>query len=180
MSCWKTGTAIAALALVSCDRAQTPMNEAERLQAQEEKRLEADPCMRRQGDAWAHVGFRNCLKFKPAERMHGVWYYGFEESGFLPNATSVSLDRDVAHDPMPEFNTLLDLDRDTAVRDFKIPAMGGCTQAIAVEFVGRKSIGPEPETIGFKNGVIVVDKVLSAHLLGNVRSKMPNGNIRRC
>ena len=95
----------AALSLGSCGSAEQPMNDIERFQAEQEKRMEANPCLRREGEAWAHVGWRNCLKFKPAERMHGVWYLGFEESGFVPNVDTVPLTRDLLKGESKEFQT---------------------------------------------------------------------------
>ena len=144
----------AALSLGSCGSAEQPMNDIERFQAEQEKRMEANPCLRREGEAWAHVGWRNCLKFKPAERMHGVWYLGFEESGFVPNVDTVPVTRDLLKRESREFQTFLEVVSFQVLKQLGLPEGDGCTRAIAIEFIGRKSAGPGKETTGFDIGFV--------------------------
>jgi hypothetical protein len=139
----------------------------------------AAECYRREGDFKVHVGWRNCLDFEAPKRMHGVWYNGFEESGFVPNVNTVSLDRDVVKDRhRPEFDTFLDTG-DLDIRKFGIPPYRHCTQAIAIDFVGRRSQKRGPYYTGTDNHVVAVDKLLSARLIGEVHDRLPN-RPRRC
>lgn len=170
---------ILALLLAACAKAEPQLNEIQRAQAEFERQLEKNPCVRRNGNVWESLRYRDCLEFLPAERMHGVWFYGFEESGFIPNVDKVELTRDLMGGNNPEFEILLEIDRSQAIRDFGVPPIkNGCTQAIAVEFIGRRSAKSGPYYTGPKDDVIAVDRLLSARPLGIVSSKFPNGTLR--
>ena len=166
--------------------APTDPARAERLQAiakeraEQDQRYASDPCLRRRGNAWQQLRWRDCLKFGPRQRMQGVWYDGFEESGFVPNVRTVSLIRDLIKDANPEFDIYLDIDRVAAFRLIKMPQFHICTRAVAIEFIGRRSVEAGAYYTGDSNYVIVVDRVIRGRFFGNVQSNRPGGRDRKC
>lgn len=155
------------------------LNEIQKAQTDYEKQMEANPCFRRKGHAFEHVGWRNCLEFEPARPMRGVWYTGFEESGFISDVDSVPLVRDL-NGPSPEFDTFLEIDTKAAMKQIGAPEIERCPRAVAVEFVGRRSAKPGPYYTGGDNHVVVVDRLLSAKLLGRVRTRGLRGYDNQC
>ena len=118
-----------------------------------------------------------------AERMHGVWYVGVEESGFVPDANNVPLIRDI-EGRNPEMETFLDA-TDVA---FDVKRLTGqsdrerCTRAFRLEFIGRRSagMGLKEDEISIVKQVIVVDRLLSAMYLGKVRTRGVPGYDSEC
>lgn len=148
----------------------------ERIDAAEAARLEANPCLRRVinsfGGGWQSLRLRDCEEFLPAEVMRGVWFRGFEESGFIPNVDSVALHREMsAHSANPEFNIFLDIDDDKAYRRMGVNRCGGTTCAYAITFVGRRTRHAGAYYSGEGNHVVVVDALLSGRLLGRVTTR---------
>src|SRR6185295_10593874 len=82
----------------------------------EHVRESMNPCLNHEGDTVRSRRFRDCLELLPQERMRGIWYSGFEESGFVANATSAPPVRIISRRGNPEFDTLLELDEDAAWR----------------------------------------------------------------
>lgn len=145
--------------------------------AQEDRRYAADPCLRREGDDWTILRWRDCLKLGPAKRMRGVWYYGFEESGFIPNVRTVSLVRR-AHVRWPELATVLDVDLVQVMQARRIKLGLPCTTAISIEFVGREAVLPVGGVVQpTAKKIIAVDRVVDARLVGIVRTI---GRPKRC
>ena len=145
--------------------------------AEEDRRNAADPCLRRDGNDWILLRWRDCLKFSPPRRMQGVWYYGFEETGFVPNVRTVSLVRR-PHVKWPELDTVLDVDLAQVMKARRIKLGLPCTTAIAIDFVGRDAVMPvggvaQPRA----KRIIAVDRVVDARLVGIVRT---DGRPRRC
>lgn len=156
------------------------MNEQQRLdarlQAETRARAEADPCLWRRirfgHEEWAHFGYRNCLDLLPARVMRGVWFMGFEESGFIPDVDSVPLHRVIGgNSENPEFDIVLDIDEVEALRRM---GRSGCrgTCAYAIKFIGRRSRHPGNYYSGEGNHVVVVDALLTGRLLGRVMTRI--------
>jgi hypothetical protein len=129
-----------------------------------------DPCLKKRDGYWEHVGWRNCLQFRPAERMHGVWYTGIEESGFVQNVGSAPLVRDIEENN-PEFDTFLDMSslRAEVMQLPGQPRRDHCTRAYRVEFIGRRAVTPVSSIVG-DTQVIAADRLLSAKYLGRIRT----------
>ena len=127
-----------------------------------------------------HHRISECTGMGPTQQMHGVWYTGFEESGFVPNVGSVPLVREISvHIHNPEFDTLLEIDANAALRRIGQPSTDPCTRAVAIEFIGRRSVKPGPYYASDDGHAVVVDRLLSARLIGKVRDRV-NGRDRRC
>lgn len=145
--------------------------------AAEDRRRASDPCLRRDGDDWTLLRWRDCLKLGPATRMHGVWYYGFEESGFVPNVRTVPLSRRM-NVKWRALDTVLDVDVEQVMRVRRIKLGLPCTTAIAINFIGREAVIPaEGVVLPTAKRVIAVDRVLDARLVGIVRTV---GRPRQC
>lgn len=148
-----------------------------------EEEYSKNPCLKKRDGFWEHIGWRNCLSFHPAERMHGVWYTGVEESGFVPNADSVPLIRDI-EGRNPEFETSLDASdvRHDIIRLSGKPDRERCTRAFQLEFLGRRSktMSLKKNEISLVQQVIVVDRLFSAKYLGKVRTKGVPGYDSEC
>ncbi|HST37111.1 MAG TPA: hypothetical protein VLK25_10845 [Allosphingosinicella sp.] len=113
---------------------------------------------------------RDCIGPYPAQVMHGVWYDGFEESGFVPNVSSVPLYRVIGQDSVnPEFDTELHMEVHEARRRIRIrpDEYAPETVAIAITFVGRRT-RPYRTPYGRQYQRIVVDAVLSGRVIGPV------------
>lgn len=148
-----------------------------RERAEQDQRNASDPCLRRDGDSWEILRWRDCLKLGPATRMRGVWYYGFEESGFVPNVRTVPLSRRM-HVKWRELDTVLDVDLEQAMRVRRVKLGLPCTTAIAIDFIGREATIPaEGGVLPRAKRVIAVDRVLDARLVGIVRTI---GRPRQC
>ena len=145
--------------------------------AAEDRRNASDPCLRRDGDDWTIIRWRDCLKLGPATRMRGVWYYGFEESGFVPNVRTVPLSRRM-HVKWRELDTVLDVDLEQVMQIRRVKLGLPCTTAIAIDFIGREAVIPaEGVVLPRAKRVIAVDRVLDARLVGIVRTV---GRPRQC
>ena len=161
----------------------TPEYSPEEFRRQMEKEYSEDPCLRKRDGYWEHIGWRHCLSFLPAERMHGVWYTGFEESGFVENVDAVPLTRDI-RGSNPDFD--ISLDADTVFAEIKRktgqPARHRCIRAFRLDFVGRRSasMGLKEGQISMTKQVIVIDRLVSAKYLGLIRSKGVPGYDKQC
>ena len=148
-----------------------------------EEEYSKDPCLKKQDGTWHHIRWRNCLSFLPAERMHGVWYVGVEESGFVPDANNVPLIRDI-DGRNREIETFLDA-TDVASDVKRLtgqPDRERCTRAFRLEFIGRRSagMGLKEDEISIVKQVIVVDRLLSAMYLGKMRTRGVPGYDSEC
>ncbi|MES2119230.1 MAG: hypothetical protein V4513_01470 [Pseudomonadota bacterium] len=116
-----------------------------------------------------------CPNYGPQQRIRGIWYTGFEESGFVANATSARLSREIGEHG-PDREGYLIFEGDEAVKAgvrYK-----GCTQAIALEFIGRESFSPWEHDPKFT--VFIVDRLLSSRPLGKVRTLGLKGYDKEC
>lgn len=139
-----------------------------------------DPCQRYEvialGNA-AHLASRSvwdraCIGPYRAEVMHGVWYDGFEERGFVPNVSSVPRYRVIDERSLnPEFDRELNMDADEARRrlQYKLADHLPETVAIAITFIGRRT-APYRTPSGSLYQTILVDAVLSGRVLGPVET----------
>lgn len=111
------------------------------------------------------MDYEHCVDFLPAERMHGVWVTGFEQSSYLPNATGIpAVDDPERHRiwltfaagarPDPALRAELDMMRTTA--------------AVAIEFDGRRSrhAGAGYGHLGGADRLVIVDRIVSMRILG--------------
>jgi hypothetical protein len=132
-------------------------------------------CIQRNKRAW-----RKCAEFEAPRRMRGVWYTGFEESGFVPNVDRVPMRRDVLKDPTPEFHTTLLANDDPMLESISRRATGRA-MVVAIDFVGGRSIEVTKIPNGGKYSMVIVDRVRSARVLGEVQSclKLP-GRTEKC
>lgn len=119
--------------------------------------LSDDPCFRRVGNVWHHVGERNCVALLPRQRMRGVWIYDFEESSFIPNAGSIPRANNRVR-----FRVNLDVVPEDVARVSGTPLSTREAQAFAIDFLGRRSNSIEP----YDEYVVVVDRIISARYLG--------------
>lgn len=169
---------LAGLLLVAgCGQPSPPLNAVERelqlARATARVRRSMDPCLIDEGEVLRSRQYRDCLKLLPQERMRGVWYSGFEESGFVANATAAPAVRVIGPDSVnPEFETFLELDDAAVWRRVGAPQDHMETHAIALEFVGRRSKYPGAYYSGEGNHVVVLDRLISARLLHPVRSRI--------
>ena len=172
---------VAAMVMLGGDPPQSSQTVREMMAAYDAS-MAKDPCLRREGSAWAQLRWSQCLKFGRPQRMHGVWFWGFEESGFVPNVRRVRLVRNLFDKQgMPEFTTYLEIDLPAALRRIKVPQSHGCTQAIAIDFIGRRSVKRGAYYTGTNDAVIVVDRVIGGRFLGVVKSVGPPGwEKRKC
>jgi hypothetical protein len=145
------------------------------LQEEEPGGRAADPCERRGliGDHRYSASYRprDCLELEPARVMRGIWFTGMEESGYIPGVQTVNLHREMnPRSVNPEFETFLDIDEDEAWS-----RLGGArpegTIAVAITFVGRRA-RPEHRDDGIYDQTVVVDAVLSGHVLGRVTTRL--------
>ncbi|MBV9882588.1 MAG: hypothetical protein JO276_06225 [Sphingomonadaceae bacterium] len=152
---------------------------ASNLEAAERARIDADPCARRESwhgiESVAMRPFNECLDLLPAEVMHGVWFTGFEESGYVDGVDTVALRREIdSRSRNPEFETWLDIDDRAALSRLGLPRRSLRSRAIAIMFVGRRQrTPPQPDADGHAPlAVVVVDAVLSGRLLGYVTTRI--------
>lgn len=139
--------------------------------ATERVRRSMDPCVIQEGHQLTMRPYRDCLQLLPGARMRGVWFTGFEESGFIADVDSVPPEREIGPGANREFETFLEIDAAAALRRIGQPAMTRCTRAVAIEFIGRRSREPGPYYAGLRDHVVVVDRLLSARLLGTVATR---------
>jgi hypothetical protein len=113
------------------------------------------------------MDYEHCVDFLPAERMHGVWVTGFEQSSYVSNATAApAVDDPERHRtwltfadgrwPNPAFRAELDKMR------------SHMAVAVAIEFDGRRARGPG-NGYGHLNGaqnLVIVDRIVSIRILG--------------
>ena len=116
-----------------------------------------------------HDRLSKCVELGPLKRMKGVWFTGFEESGFIPNADSVSLVR-TADSVGAEFRTALELDASPVMKRLGLPTQDRCTRAVAIDFVGREAIERGPYYTGNNDHLVVVNRLIGARYLGRVRT----------
>jgi hypothetical protein len=120
-----------------------------------------------------------CVDLLPAETMRGVWVTGFEQSGFIPDATEVPEPNDVrAQQTWLSFADGATPDRSVwAERDRRHGFA-----AFAIEFVGRRSRGASPNGgYGHLNGaanLVVVQRILSLRVLGPPIREAPAGDVK--
>ena len=158
---------VVSLALAGCNF-QVPSNIDEQLLvptvATAEKPEDFGSCIRKNKRAW-----RKCAEFEPPHRMHGVWYTAFEESGFVPNVDRVPMRRDVLKDPTPEFNTTLLPNDDPTLERIREQETGQAL-VVAIDFVGGRSVEVTKMPNGATHSTVIVDRLRSARVLGNVTS----------
>jgi len=132
-------------------------------------RWSMDPCLIDDGAVLRSRRYRDCLPLLPQERMQGVWYSGFEESSFVPNATGAPARRIISRASVEAYmRTHVELEVppaeiDRIAGDFR--ALPG-TRAVLISFLGRRA-RPRRTADGTEAiPVIVVDRLLSARVLG--------------
>ena len=114
------------------------------------------PCYRNErtpyGDVMTFVGYEECFRFNPPERIRGVWLNRGEDEEFLPHATTSP----AGCLQSPEDSVSLASTRNE-------PLLEGDAQAYAVEFIGRRAAYQgHYGHMGMSNCVILVDQLLSA------------------
>ena len=113
-----------------------------------------------------------CLEYGLPERMHGVWYWGFEESSFLKDARTVGLTRDIRWEDRPEYEAHLTFRDNGELEKVAMPeARGGCALAVYLEFIGRRAVrdySKRGRGLSEEVEVIQVEKVLDSKFVGFV------------
>ncbi|MBC7987884.1 MAG: hypothetical protein H7X93_14625 [Sphingomonadaceae bacterium] len=113
------------------------------------------------------LNYDGCIEFLPAERMQGVWISGFERSAFAPGEMAI---------PDPDRSDLDAIWLGFASGGLPDPALRGemddlrQTAVVAITFIGRRS--REAGDYGHLGGaehVVIVDRIISARLLGPLR-----------
>jgi hypothetical protein len=111
------------------------------------------------------MDYEHCVDFLPAERMHGVWLTGFEQSSYVANATAApAIDDPERHRTWLTFAS--GAYPDPALRA-ELDKMG-TTAAVAIEFDGRRSRGPGRGYghLGGAENLVIVDRIVSMRVLG--------------
>ena len=111
----------------------------------------------------------DCLAMEPSEVMSGIWYDGFEEREFFPNATTAPARRVFSRqsaEAMSDSDFWLSRAEANRVTDDQ-PRLG--TRAVLITFVGRRT-----KPYLYPNGrrgmpVIVVDRLLTWRVLGVIQ-----------
>ena len=113
-----------------------------------------------------------CLEYGLPERMRGVWYWGFEESSFLKDATTVSLTRDIRWEDRPEYDAHLTFRDNGEFEKVHMPeGRGGCARAVYLEIIGRpamRGFSKRGRGLSEEVEVIQVEKVLDSKFVGFV------------
>lgn len=125
-------------------------------------------------------GVIDCREFGPKHVFKGVWFDGFEESGFIEGVKTVPLIRDLdgGHG---SFATNLFVPAGRINQSIRRPPIrNGCTMAIYVEFVGRKAVRRIPREIEGEEPLFKVERVLASHYLGRVSSTLGGKMERDC
>ena len=113
----------------------------------------------------------DCQEYGERRIVKGVWYNGFEESGFIEGVRTVPLTRDLEDRSDRSFDAHLDVPRGRIYRSMGSPPIrDGCTMAIYVEFLGRKAIRRIPAPIEGEEPHFKVERVLKSQYLGRVSS----------
>jgi hypothetical protein len=120
-----------------------------------------NPCFRRVGNVWHHVGEGNCVELLPPQRMRGVWIYDFEESSFIPNAVSIP-----RADNRVRFRVNLQVVPEDIARASRTQLNMRGARAFAIDIIGRRSKNSGPYYIGGDEYIVVVDRIISARYLG--------------
>lgn len=112
----------------------------------------------------------DCQEYGERRLIKGVWYNGFEESGFIEGVRTVPLTREIGASDR-SFGTHLHVPRGPIHRAMGSPPMrDGCTMAIYVEFIGRKAVRRIPAPIAGEEPHFTVERVLKSQYLGRVSS----------
>lgn len=160
-----------AQAEAAAQNAMAAMNEAA---AAAEAQLDNDPCIRREPGVIHMIPYRECVDLLPPERMHGVWYVGLEESGYVPDATTAPAQRFQATDrKLLENETWLDVDRagsEAAWRQAGALPEGHGTLAMAIDFVGRRARMEGHYGHDGAPRLIVVDRIIALRPIRRVRT----------
>ena len=123
-------------------------------------------------------GSIDCLEFGERRIVKGVWYNGFEESGFVEGVRTVPLTRVIGAGD-PSFATHLHVPRGSIYRAMGSPPIrNGCTMAIYVEFLGRKAVRRIPAPVEGEEPVFKVERVLKTQYLGRI-SSYHDGELKR-
>lgn len=166
------------LAMVACGPAREApaLNAQQRVDAEEKAYYAADPC------GWLETtgrGFRvahfappgDCMAMEPAEVMRGIWYDGFEERGFVRNATTAPAQRVIGGRSVnAEFDTNFWLDRREAERVPRDARSGPGTRTVLVTFVGRRAKPYRNRDGSPALPLIVVDRLLTWRELGTIET----------
>ena len=124
---------------------------------------------------------QGCLEYGRRERFKGVWYLGFEESGFDKGARHARLARDLERDDNPEFGIWLTSTDLADLTKFDIPEdKAGCARAIHVDFEGRRAVRRVPPPMQRKVAVISIEHVSDAKFIGFVATTRGGKPYRDC
>lgn len=169
--------ALAAVAAACAPAAEEPALNAQQREtaaahAREDARVDDDPCYGRVDDP--RIGSRimvsyppgDCGETGPTEVISGIWYRGFEEMGFVENATTAPARRvfrlrDLRSRHYVEL-WIARTEGDRVVDDD--PRMG--TRAVLITFVGRKGRVRPSGDYGATLQVVAVDRLLTARVIG--------------
>jgi hypothetical protein len=139
-------------------------------------RSSMNPCIIDEGDNRRFRHYRDCVDLLPQERMQGVWYQGFDESGFVPNATTAPAGRIMGiHWVNPEFHTFLEADREAEPHLPPPARFDSMTNAWLIDFVGRRAKHPGHYYAGQwgdDHNLVVLDRLISIRLLGPVVTRL--------
>jgi hypothetical protein len=108
--------------------------------------------------------YERCVDFRPAERMRDVWITGFERSEFIANAEGLPGQDD--HRGADTWLTFANGAPDPALRR-ELDDMR-TTAAVAMEFVGRRARRPGNYGHDGAPQLVIVDRILSARILGPI------------
>lgn len=167
---------VALLATAACGPAPEPpaLNAQQQADAESDAFHAADPCFwletTRDGSRISRsMPPGDCMAMEPAAVMHGIWYDGFEERGFVPNATTAPTRRVFSRRrDDPEFDTSLWLDRAEAERAARNARSGPGTRTVLITFVGRRAKPYRYRSGGRGDALIVVDRLLTWREIGAI------------
>jgi hypothetical protein len=114
-----------------------------------------------------HRGYFRCASLRPEERMQGVWATAPETSGFVPGAAVMPNCADFAWDRVlfePRPGAALHPAVQDERNQIEMPV------AIAVEFIGRRSLGVGRFGMGPAHQFVVADRFVSARCSARSRT----------
>ncbi len=104
----------------------------------------------------------DCDQLSDAEFFAGTWLSDRETSYF-----SFKGEKN-CWDDRTDAVECIDLEM-TVEQALKIPALRECTKEYRLEFIGRRTVRPVMVGMGYPSYVIVVDRIISARLLGSAK-----------
>ena len=130
-----------------------------------QREIEANPCLRQEGNDIYSLSARECVPLSAQREMRGTWSAGLEDSNFVPEQPDADMAGELVWLDL-EYREAL---RTGVIQSESMPPHG----TFAVHFVGRRSRQRgEYGTYGLYPHVVVVDRIISVRRTGDYRPPM--------